>query len=450
MTSPAITIRRALVEEDKQTMRMFILDLDASQLDPINDLEKLGTLTGKKRCDMCDINQSEMDVPQIQECNRSTQGRSRQATLRRHPGISVMSKEDLKGLVLARLPPKTHDKISNSVWDVVLEDFQEHAVSPESNNNSKERSLSPPKSRRAALGRLEDLALKDLEDSLTGVSEITPFSDFETAYDSDNSSGEDEEYVFPSARWSAIDDSERYVVNHGVPIVGLFAPARQPSINSVISNGSGSKPICALPPLKPTRQRSAGSTCAAYSTGERTNLSVPVRQESLFESTVPLRPESLVESTKKQARFGAVQVRFYEQEVEVNPAVSNGVAVGIGWAYECCTELLIDEWESQKAQDAHRSPSQLILPRHIRERMLLEAGFTQKDIAHAMRQIRRVKNQRKTTIEQFKMKRYTEDAIESAMRKLKKLIPFRIVKEGDPSTDSSSSEGFSDERVFDM
>ena len=420
-------------------MRMVILDVDAAQLDSINDrAEKLGTLTGMQRCDTCDINQSEMTVPLVQECDRSMQGRGRQTTLRRHPGMTSMSKENLKDLVLARLPPKTHDKISNSVWDVVLEDFREHAISPESSNDSKERSLSPPKSRRAAQGRLEDLALKDLEDSLTGVSEITPFSDFDTAYDSFGASEADEDYVFPSARWSAIDDSERYVVNHGVPIVGLYAPARQPSINSIISNAPGSKPICALPPLKPIRQRSAGSTSTAYSMGETTKLYVPLRQESF------------VESTKKQTRFGAVQVRFYEQEVEVNPSVSNGVAVGIGWGYECCTELPIDEWESHKAQDAHRSPRQLVLPRHVRERMLLEAGFTQKDIAHAMRQIRRVKNQRKTTIEQFKMKRYTEDAIESAIRKLKRLIPFRVVKDGDPSTDSSSSEGFSDDRVLDM
>jgi hypothetical protein len=436
MTPPAIIIRKPSVEEDIGSMKIEFHDLDSAQHDAGHDHE-FETSIAMKGFNTCVINQEEMTPTMDEECERSIQSRGRQAIVKRHPEVTSMSKEDLKDLVLARLPPISHHQISNSVWDAVLEDFREITISPESSDNSKERSLSPPKSRRGAQGRLEDLALKDLEDSLTGVSEITPFSEFDTAHDYFGASGEDEEYVFPSARWSAIDDSERYDRNRDVTIIGLFAPARQPSINSITSSASGAKPICALPPLKPIRQRSAGSTCAAYSHGE-TTLSLPLTQESL------------VDSMKKQARFGTVQVRFYEQEIEVNPSVSNGVAVGIGWGYKCCTLLTIDEWEAQKAQDSHRSMSQLVIPRRTRERMLLEAGFTQKDIAHAMRQIRRVKNQRKTTIEQLKMKRYTDEAIESVIRKLKRLISFRGAKEGDPTTDSSSSEGLSDDRVLDI
>jgi hypothetical protein len=150
------------------------------------------------------------------------------------------------------------------------------------------------------------------------------------------------------------------------------------------------------------------------------------------------------ELEKKRAQFGFVQVRFYEREIEVNPSVSNGVAVGIGWGYECGKDLPIDEWEAQKTQGVHPSNHDLVLPRHIRERMVLDAGFTQREIAHATRQILKAKHQRKVTIEQLAIQKYTEEAIERATRKLKEILSFRRAKRSNASTDSSSSEGVHD------
>jgi len=142
---------------------------------------------------------------------------------------------------------------------------------------------------------------------------------------------------------------------------------------------------------------------------------------------------------KKKARFGDVQVRFYEQIMDINPSVSNGVAVGIGWKYEDGTDQSIDEWEAKRPEP----PRTLVLSRPAREMLALEAGYTQKEIAEATRKILKLKRQRKATIEQLTMYQYTEEAIEAATGKLRKLLSFGAMKKSDSSTNdySSSSDG---------
>jgi hypothetical protein len=107
-------------------------------------------------------------------------------------------------------------------------------------------------------------------------------------------------------------------------------------------------------------------------------------------------------------KFGNVQVRYYERILDINPSVSSGVAVGIGWKYRPIGEISVDDWELYR--DPVRKGMALAIPRHVRERTLKELGYTQKNIATATRVILRAKRNRRTTVHNLKMDRVAERA----------------------------------------
>ena len=119
--------------------------------------------------------------------------------------------------------------------------------------------------------------------------------------------------------------------------------------------------------------------------------------------------------------FDKVQVRYYERILEVNPAVTNGAAIGIGWRYRRGGVLPIDDWEMNKERS--QSTNDLILPRHVREEMLKDLGYTQHDIATATRIVLKAKNNRKITVNNLP-NQHMEEAVERAARKVKGLLSF--------------------------
>jgi hypothetical protein len=94
--------------------------------------------------------------------------------------------------------------------------------------------------------------------------------------------------------------------------------------------------------------------------------------------------------------FHTVQVRYYERILDINPAVTSGAAIGLGWRYKRGGhDVSVNEWESQRGD---RRSKGLIMPEHLREGLLKELGYTQEDIAEASRIIRKAKDRRQTTV----------------------------------------------------
>lgn len=144
-------------------------------------------------------------------------------------------------------------------------------------------------------------------------------------------------------------------------------------------------------------------------------------------SAVPVPPKQ-----SKSVSFGHVSLRFYPRALSDNPSVQSGPAIGIGWEYftPSATEqpFAVDDFESHRAGMGPRTrtvSSQLVLSRHEREMILVDAGYRQKEIAEAVRTILKAKNQRKQTVTSL-MAGYdgVDVAIESAKLSFGKL--FRL------------------------
>jgi hypothetical protein len=121
----------------------------------------------------------------------------------------------------------------------------------------------------------------------------------------------------------------------------------------------------------------------------------------------------------KKVGFSEVQVRYYERIVSDNPSVQSGPAIGIGWKYKRGGRCDIGDWEQSRGPI--RSSAELVLPRHVRERILREAGISQKEMADMVRVTVKVKNQRKQTVNNLPAQGF-EETIEKARRRFSKLI----------------------------
>lgn len=130
------------------------------------------------------------------------------------------------------------------------------------------------------------------------------------------------------------------------------------------------------------------------------------------------------DSDKKRVSFHAVQVRYYERVLEINPAVSSGgAAIGIGWQYIMEEEVPINDWDMRRGARNKKS-RELVIPRHVRENMLKDLGYTQQDIAMSTRLIWKTKNQRKTTIQNLSAQPM-EEAVERASRRVRGMFKMR-------------------------
>ena len=159
-----------------------------------------------------------------------------------------------------------------------------------------------------------------------------------------------------------------------------------------------------------------------------TNISTSSSHESV--STNPCRVDfsgQVVVAEKKDrpkkenlsVSFDCVRVRYYERIIDINPAVTNGAAVGIGWRYKRGGQFDIEEWESNRMNT--RTSKELILPKHVRENMLKDLGYTQADIAAAVRVILKTKNKRRQTVQNLGAESM-EEAVESASRRVKSIL----------------------------
>jgi hypothetical protein len=93
----------------------------------------------------------------------------------------------------------------------------------------------------------------------------------------------------------------------------------------------------------------------------------------------------------------------------------------ISWEYNVVGEIGLEDYENSRP--ARRSHFEMVLPRKVRQDMLRrEWDVQQRDIAESVRRNVKIKNQRKATVNNLNKATKMEEAMESASRKLKRLV----------------------------
>mmetsp|Transcript_11319 Transcript_11319/g.17510 ORF Transcript_11319/g.17510 Transcript_11319/m.17510 type:complete len:302 (+) Transcript_11319:195-1100(+) len=187
-------------------------------------------------------------------------------------------------------------------------------------------------------------------------------------------------------------------------------------------------------------------------------MSVTSLEESLRnaeKSTDPLREDIsahsapallLSDGTKRPERnvsFTKIEWREYERALSDNPSVSVGPALGIGWVYNDAGSVEIEDYEKKKCY--RRDATQLRIPSRVRESILREEwGVSRQDLQKATKEINITKNQRRKTQATMELEN-TAVAVESAVRKFKRLAGLKPRKSKEDQQLWKNAEGYAQE-----
>ncbi|CAJ1948311.1 unnamed protein product [Cylindrotheca closterium] len=211
------------------------------------------------------------------------------------------------------------------------------------------------------------------------------------------------------------DDEERSASRRGVRILRTPDGRRRSQRTAVTRHSFAG--VVTTPGVVSTSAEDAISPSSQVSMGNRR-----IRSQGAL-PTIPKIIDSSERGQHKEVKFSSVNVRYYERVVDVNPACSHGVAIGLGWKYNKSKKLSLNEFELQKG-GVRYCARQLVLPRNVREAIAREFGYTQKDIAKSTRANLKFRNERKQTIDNLSMMP-VEEKMEGAKRKMKKVFSFR-------------------------
>lgn len=114
--------------------------------------------------------------------------------------------------------------------------------------------------------------------------------------------------------------------------------------------------------------------------------------EQLAMFTTPTTRKSAKQ--KKSVSFDTVSIRSYERILTINPSCTSRPPLGLDWRFAPEVHFQIDTFENCRVGN-RRTTQQLVLPRQVRERMLQELGYDQREVAKAVRLTIRYKHQRK-------------------------------------------------------
>lgn len=174
--------------------------------------------------------------------------------------------------------------------------------------------------------------------------------------------------------------------------------------------------IC--PGLDTSNRLSSSGSVGSSESPETQRPSGLIRHSSILPKAATSKRKNL------KVDFSHVQVRYYQRILDINPAVTSGPAIGIGWKFRRGGRMLVDDWEVQSG-GSHRSSGDLILPRHIREKILTDAGYSQKQIAEAVRITRKAKERRKVTVQNLGTGgEAMAETVEAASRRIMGILSF--------------------------
>lgn len=120
--------------------------------------------------------------------------------------------------------------------------------------------------------------------------------------------------------------------------------------------------------------------------------------------------------------FNTVSIRVYDRILSDNPAAASGPSLGIGWVFVPQDVKSVDDFEILR--EPMRAPERLLLTRQEREQVFFDLGYTQKDVAVNVRELNKLRSQRRRTIVNLGSTR-VEETVEVAKRKLKSILRLK-------------------------
>eukprot|EP00546_Thalassionema_frauenfeldii_P008783 CAMPEP_0178908544 /NCGR_PEP_ID=MMETSP0786-20121207/7980_1 /TAXON_ID=186022 /ORGANISM="Thalassionema frauenfeldii, Strain CCMP 1798" /LENGTH=164 /DNA_ID=CAMNT_0020580455 /DNA_START=372 /DNA_END=866 /DNA_ORIENTATION=- len=103
-----------------------------------------------------------------------------------------------------------------------------------------------------------------------------------------------------------------------------------------------------------------------------------------------------INHARKSVSFDSISVREYDRCIDLNPAVPDGPAIGLGWQFNEAPPSLVDDFESK--HPPRREFDGLKLDKSAREVILREFGYERAEILKGVRKVNIARNQRKSTL----------------------------------------------------
>jgi hypothetical protein len=122
---------------------------------------------------------------------------------------------------------------------------------------------------------------------------------------------------------------------------------------------------------------------------------------------------------KRGVSFDSVRVRHYARILVESPCISSGPAVGLGWSFEELPSMTLNEAQSISKE----GPSSMLLTRREREAIVRDLGYSQREIAAAIRRSLKAKHQRRQTVLHLSNQNL-EEIVENSTRKVKRILRF--------------------------
>lgn len=125
---------------------------------------------------------------------------------------------------------------------------------------------------------------------------------------------------------------------------------------------------------------------------------------------------------KQKVQFGSVTVRDFQRILGDNPSCKAGAPVSIGWKVAAVkTHPSPDAHYNSRSREP-RPSAEFVMSRDYRHEMLLELGYSQREIAAAVRSVIKDKNRRRTTVNNLGTSSTVEEKMETAKNGLKRML----------------------------
>mmetsp|Transcript_11723 Transcript_11723/g.19858 ORF Transcript_11723/g.19858 Transcript_11723/m.19858 type:complete len:247 (-) Transcript_11723:639-1379(-) len=148
-----------------------------------------------------------------------------------------------------------------------------------------------------------------------------------------------------------------------------------------------------------------------------------------YGQTVPeAKPKSALKrdgaiTQQRSVSFKSLEIREYNMTLGDHPSAYSGPPVTLDWNHDPHVEVVdVDLYE--QARKPRRNRKQLKLSSREREELLVEGGFSMKDIEVAWNSALKIRKQRYETVMQGVMSTKVEEALESANRKFWRLFNY--------------------------
>lgn len=234
----------------------------------------------------------------------------------------------------------------------------------------------------------------------------------------------------------------------------MVAAAAKPTIKITESkNEPGSKYIekdgaCIFNPLDNVKKIAKAPVRIAPTRGPAVcgNMRYATHQESLEnDSEVKNEKRSLSESPS-EVRFDTVTIREYPVEIGDNPAVSRGAPLTMDWEPTNQFEYDMEAYEEHRTP--RRTKGELGMHFLLREKLLIENGFTSKQVMKAVVDVNNARAKREATIAGLQSDDHKrESSLEFMKRRLSKTISRVRAKKrrrGEKSLNRYKDMGFSE------